>query len=208
MRRSKRDPLTAKKVVEYSVKKKCCLLISFILVFVSGLATARSGGGGGMLIGYQTSTYPFLERYPLAGNNMELIYYGGFGYGVSWDRSIAGGFGYAITDVAGGSRIAGGFGGFLGGFRLLDRPVNISIVSWTGLGGLYTGIRSASGYQGFFGLLQEVTLELGIPIIRWFMPTLFAGYQVAGNLIPGVPFEAFFSYTPVIGLRLQWGSFY
>jgi hypothetical protein len=139
---------------------------------------------------------------------MNLIYYGGFGYGVSWDRTITGGFGFAIMDAAGRSEIAGGFGGFIGGFRLLDRPVNISIVSWTGLGGISTGILPADGFEGFFGLLQELTLEIGIPVIRWFMPTLFAGYQIAGNLIPGVPFEAFFSYTPVIGFRLQWGSFY
>jgi len=161
-----------------------------------------------MSIGYQTSTYPFLERYPVAANTMELIYYGGFGYGVSWDRKIVGGFGYAIMDVAGESKIAGGFAGFIGGFRLLDRPVNISIVSWTGLGGLSTGILPADGIRGFFGVLQEVTVELGFPVISWFMPTLFAGYQIAGNLIPGVPFDDFFSYTPVIGFRFQWGSFY
>ena len=190
------------------MKKKHLLFVFILIMVATSFVCARSGGGGGMLIGYQTSTYPFLEKYPVASNSLELIYYGGFGYGVSWDGTITGGFGYAIMDVAGDSEIAGGFGGFITGYRLLEKPVNLSIVSWTGLGGISTGILPAFGHEGFFGLLQEVTLELGFPIIRWFMPTVFAGYQIAGNLIPGVPFEAFFSYTPVVGFRLQWGSFY
>ena len=188
--------------------RKSYLLLCIPLLFVTTFVTAAGGGGGGMSIGYQTSTYPFLERYPVTGNNMGLVYYGGFGYGVSWNRNIVGGFGYAIMDVAGDSEIAGGFGGFIGGFRLLDRPINISIISWTGFGGMSTGFMLAAGYKGFFGIFEEVTLEIGIPIIRWFMPTIYAGYQVAGNLIPGAPFEVFFSYTPVIGFRFQWGSFY
>jgi hypothetical protein len=40
------------------------------------------------------------------------------------------------------------------------------------------------------------------------MPTVFAGYQVAGNLVPGRPFEPFLSYTPVMGFRPAWGKFY
>ena len=158
--------------------KKVKYFVVFILIFLSaGFVWARSGGGGGMLIGYQTSTYPFLDKYPVANNSMELIYYGGFG-------------------------------GFVTGYRFLDAPVNLSIVSWTGLGGISTGILPAYGYKGFFTVLQEVTIEFGLPIIRWFMPTVFSGYQIAGNMIPGVPFKAFFSYTPVVGFRLQWGSFY
>lgn len=189
--------------------RKVKYLVVFILIFMTAdVVWAKSGGGGGMLIGYQTSTYPFLEKYPLANNSLELIYYGGFGYGVSRDGRITGGFGYAIMDVAGSSKIAGGFGGFVAGYRFLDAPVNLSIVSWTGLGGISTGVLPVYGFKGFFALLQEVTIEVGLPIIRWFMPTIFAGYQIAGNMIPGVPFRAFFSYTPVVGFRLQWGSFY
>jgi hypothetical protein len=56
--------------------------------------------------------------------------------------------------------------------------------------------------------MEEITLELGIPINRWFMPSLYAGYQIAGNLAPGKPFEDFLVYTPVIGMRVAWGKFY
>jgi hypothetical protein len=183
-------------------------LFTLILLIISTGFTSAAGGGGGMSFGYQTLTYPFLERYPVVNNSLELIYYGGFGYGVSSNRTITGGFGFAIMDVAGESEIAGGFGGFLTGYRLLDRPVNISFMSWTGLGGISTGVLPVGEYEGFFALLQEVTVEIGIPLVRWFMPTVFAGYQIAGNLIPGAPFITFFTYTPVIGFRLQWGSFF
>ena len=108
-----------------------------------------------------------------------VLIFGGFGYGVSYDGAMVGGFGFAIMDVSGQSEIAGGFGGFISGLRLIDSPINLSIVSWTALGGLSTGIYQVDGYKGYFALLQEVTLEVGFPIIPWFMPTVYAGYQVA-----------------------------
>ena len=161
-----------------------------------------------MLFGYQASTYPFLENYSVTNNNLGLVYYGGFGYGVSGNRSIVGGFGYAIMDVEGDSGVAGGFGGFIYGFRLIARPIHISINSWTGFGGLSTGTYDTDGGSGFFALIEEITVDLGLPLVKWFMPTVYVGYQIAGNLIPGRPFNSFFIYTPVIGLRIQWGDFY
>ena len=188
--------------------KKTSICVLLILLIASVPLLAQSGGGGGMILGYQTSSYPFLEQYPVASNSLDLIYYGGFGYGVSYDGAIAGGFGMAIMDVTGGSKIAGGVGGFMAGIRLLSRPINLSLISWTGLGGLSTGILPADGHGGLMVFFEEVTLDIGLPIVRWFMPTIFVGYQLAGNLIPGAPFNAFLSYTPVIGMRIQWGKFY
>lgn len=182
-------------------------MTAFLLVLTAPLI-AESGGGGGMLFGYQISRYPFLESYDVANNTMGLAYYGGFGYGVTERRGIVGGFGVAIMDIAGTSRIAGGFGGIISGFRIFHRPINLSIVSWTGFGGISTGVYSVNGSRGFFALLEEIVVEVGIPILQWFMPTVFIGYQIAGNLIPGIPFNSFLSYTPVLGLRIQWGKFY
>jgi hypothetical protein len=186
------------------MNKKLIIVILCILIIS---APVWAGGGGGMLLGYQTSRYPFLAQYEVANNSLDLLYYGGYGYGVSWQGSIAGGFGFAIMDVSGASKIAGGFGGFMAGIELIDRPVNLSLVSWTGFGGLSTGIYSADGHDGFFAILEEITLEVGFPIVRWFMPTVYVGYQVAGNVIPGVPFSSFLSYTPVVGFRMQWGNY-
>ncbi len=182
------------------------LLILSILLLFSGLLFAD--GGGGMSFGYQTTTYPFLENYSVANNNMDLIYYGGYGYGVSRKGFITGGFGFTIMDSGSSSGFAGGFGGIINGIRLLDVPVTISLTSWTGFGGVYTGPYSNTPYRGFFTIFEEIDLEVVLPLMRWFMPTIYAGYQLAGNIIPGRFGQQYFSYTPVIGIRLAWGKFY
>ena len=178
--------------------------VLILVVAVSGFGD----GGGGMLFGYQTSHYPFLENYEIANNSLNLVYFGGYGYGISGTSGIIGGFGQAFMSVDGASGIAGGVGGIVAGVRIFSRPITLSLVSWTGLGGIYTGTHETDSGKGFFALSEEITVEIGLPILRWFMPTVFAGYQVAGNLIPGTPLTSFFSYTPVVGLRLQWGRFY
>ena len=77
------------------------------------------------------------------------------------------------------------------------------------MGGISTGnLEGEDGIDGFFAFVEEITLEPGIPVNQWFMPTLYADYQVAGNLIPGTPFEDFLVYTPVVGFRVAWGKFY
>jgi hypothetical protein len=188
------------------MNRKLVVLIALSL-FVVG-TTGFADGAGGMFYGLQTSEYPFLKDYPVRNNSMGLAYYGGYGYGVH-GHAITGGFGFAITDTEGDTGIAGGFGGVINGFRFIDWPVTVSLLSWTAIGGISTGNqKSGSGDDGFFAFMEEITLEVGIPINQWFMPTLYAGYQIAGNLAPGTPFEDFLVYTPVIGVRVAWGKFY
>jgi len=163
-------------------------------------------GGGGLFFGYQTNSYPLLDE--IANNSLGLAYYGGFGYGVGSNQGIVGGFGMAIMDIDNETGIAGGFGGIVSGLRIVSRPINVSILSLTGFGGISAGFEPAGEYGGFFAISQELSLELGIPILPWFMPTLYVGYQVVGSIIPGIPFGGFFSYTPVVGIRMQWGDFY
>lgn len=186
-------------------KKPAILLV--VLLSLSGLS-AFADGCGGMYYGLQTSKYPFLKEHPIHNNSMGLAYYGGYGYGVH-GHNITGGFGFAITDTDGDRGIAGGFGGVINGVRLVQWPVTVSLISWTAVGGISTGnLEAEDGVKGFFALTEEITLELGIPINQWFMPSLYAGYQVAGNLIPGAAFEDFLVYTPVVGVRVAWGKFY
>jgi len=118
-----------------------------------------------------------------------------------------GGFGYTICDPTGESNIWGGFGGPITGFRIIRRPVTIAITSWTGFGGVYTGKNTVNPGRGFFCISEDLQLEIGLPLLRWFMPVVFAGYQVAVNLVPAPPITGFLSYTPVIGMRLTWGKF-
>ncbi|MBN1648459.1 MAG: hypothetical protein JW874_10525 [Spirochaetales bacterium] len=181
----------------------------FLLFFLTcALASVFARGAGGMMFGYQTLTYPFLdENYDIPGNNLDLSYFGGFGYGVSRDGVITGGFGFALMDMSGESGIAGGFGGVINGIQLIGWPVQLNLLTFIGFGGIYTGSNSENPNAGFFALLGEVDLELGIPLTPWFMPSIYIGYQVAGNVIPGEIFTSFLSYTPVIGVRIAWGSF-
>jgi hypothetical protein len=188
------------------MSKKPGVLLALFLTLAG--AAGFSDGAGGVYYGLQTSKYPFLKDYPVRNNSLGLACYGGYGYGVH-GHNIIGGFGFAVADMSGDTGIAGGFGGVINGLRFIDWPVTVSLISWTALGGISTGNQaSGEAEEGFFAFLEEVTLELGIPINRWFMPSLYAGYQIAGNLAPGTPFEDFLSYTPVVGLRVAWGKFY
>jgi hypothetical protein len=161
-----------------------------------------------MLLGYQVTRYSFLKQnYPIS-NKLGLMYYGGFGYGIRGKRKIHGGFGFALSDPTGQTDIWGGFGGVMSGYRLIKRPVTLSLISWTGFGGVYTGRHTTNPGSGYFCISEELDLELGIPLLRWFMPVIFVGYQIAGNILPVPPVRGFLSYTPVVGIRITWGDFY
>ena len=187
-------------------KKDRMTIFVLLLILASG-SQAVADGGGGVFFGYQTFTYPFLsDYYSFASNSLGLGYFGGFGYGIVGTRTITGGFGMVILDTKASSGIAGGFGGIISGVRLLRRPLAISVVSFTGFGGLATGSYRPGGARGFFTISEELTLDIGIPLTPWFMPTVFAEYQIMGNLIPGRLFNSFFSCTPALGLRVMFGS--
>ena len=181
--------------------RKTAVLVILMIILAM---TVHADGGGGMFFGYQISEYPLLQELAVRNNSLGLAYFGGHGYGIDSDGVVVGGFGFAILDADSETEIAGGFGGIIAGIRLISVPINLSLISWTGFGGI--GVNDDRGY---FALSEEVTLEIGLPILSWFMPTFYVGYQVAGNLIPGALFNQneFLSYTPVAGLRIQWGDF-
>ena len=188
--------------------KRLTILIAAYLLFFA--ISAFADGGGGMMFGYQATDYPFLENYGIRDNDLGLIYYGGYGYGIDRRGNITGGFGVAIMDPGmEETGISGGFGGVINGYRLIKRPLTIDALLFTGFGGISTGTyETESGGSGFFGLFLELDLEVGIPVTSWFMPVIYAGYQVIGNLIPGDFFSHFISYAPVIGGRVSWGKMY
>lgn len=185
-----------------------CTVVAVVFLFATAAAFAEGGGAGGIIVGNQISQYPLLDDVRVEANTLGLAYVGGFGYGVGSSGRITGGFGMGIFDPYnedGG--ISGGFGGAIGGWRVIRRPIYLTLTSWTGIGGVAIRNPAVGEYaNGYMGVLQEFSVELGIPFSNWFTPTLFAGYQFMVNLIPGPVFE-FFSYTPVIGIRAGWGDF-
>jgi hypothetical protein len=187
------------------MNKRALLALGCILGSLAA-AAGFADGGGGFFHGLQTAEYPFLKDYPIRNNSMGLMYSGGYGYGVK-DHEIRGGFGVGFRDCESETGIAGGYGGVLYGLRGLLGPVNIMVVSWTGLGGIRF-VEPASGETaGYLIGTEEVDLEVGIAVLPWFMPVFYAGYQVMGNLGPGRPFQDFLSYSPVVGIRCAFGRF-
>jgi len=170
-------------------------------------AAGFADGGGGFFHGLQTTEYPFLKGYPIRSSSPGLMYTGGYGYGVS-GHEITGGFGVGLKDCESATGIAGGYGGVIYGMRGLLGPVNVMVVSWTGIGGIKFTDPAGGGTAGYVIGTEEVDLEIGVPVLPWFMPVFYAGYQVMGNLGPGRPFEDFLSYTPVIGIRFAFGKFH
>ncbi len=185
--------------------KKSLIVVTLLMLSISLMF---ADGAGGFYSGYQVSSFPFMDGDSFGNNNMGLYYSGGFGYGVSWNNVITGGFGYAIYASEDENTPIGGFGGVINGIRLLRYPINISLMSWTGFGGISTSSSDGGGNGKSFAISEELTLEVGFPLFRWFSPTIYAGYQVIGSLGSGEPFEEFLSYTSVVGFRFQWGKFY
>jgi hypothetical protein len=134
------------------------------------------------------------------------VYTGAYGYGMS-RHEIRGGFGVGISDYAGDTGIAGGYGGVIGGARAKAGPLNFMITSWTGLGGIRFSDASGGETAGYLIATEELDLEIGLAVLPWLMPVFYAGYQLMGNLGPGKPFRDFLSYTPVVGIRFAFGRF-
>jgi hypothetical protein len=185
---------------------RATLLVATVFLAASAAAVGADGGGG-MTLGYYVGSHPLIVRYNLPASGGDLMYFGGYGYGVTSRGLINGGFGVAVLDTQESSGVAGGMGGFITGFRLVRVPLHIALVSWTGVGGLYTGHTGPNAERGYFVGFEEVALEVGVPVASWFMPTLYVGYQLTANLIPGLPLRENVTYAPVAGIRLTWGRF-
>lgn len=180
------------------------LVVISVLITLIALSAAADGGGG-VFWGFQIDNTKINEVLNLPQPDTEFQYFGGLGYGINRNNVISGGYGYAITDHRNPEILAGGIGGVIAGFRLIDtRIVNLMLMSYTGVGGMSVGGIFGDGY---FMVSEEITLELGVEIFPWFMPTAFVGLQGAASITPGKPFEDFAYITPVAGIRVSWGSF-
>jgi hypothetical protein len=180
----------------------------FVLILtLLATAAASADGGGGYFSGSHVSEFPGLEELTLASSDVGLVYQGGMGYGVNYRGVLSGGFGLFITDNAFPDGLTGGFGGVVGGYRLIKRPIDVTFMSQVGLGGFSTGeSRPADEAPGFAALLVEGTISAGLPL-GIVMPTAYAGYQVIGRLVPGGLAAGTLIYSPVIGIRVLFGDF-
>jgi hypothetical protein len=130
---------------------------------------------------------------------------GGFGYGVTRSGQRIGGFGLAFFSTDPAVQFEGGVGGSISGQELRLGPVTLAAVMWTGVGGLKTNVPGMAGE--WFTLFFEGDVEVGLAVTPWMQLTGYGGVQLLANLAPGRPFEGMLFYTPVVGVRLAWGSF-
>jgi hypothetical protein len=186
------------------------IVIGILVLIAAFPVTAETGYGIGVHAGYQLLSYPFLENLKGWNNDSPLAFYGGYGYHVTDGGMIAGGFGSLIVDRR-ETDTGGAVGGFILGKRYTAGPVNVSIISWTGFGPVSTawGVEDLSidGETGFICFMEEVDLEIGVPLFHWLMPTAYVGFQVIGNIHEWDNFNGFVSYAPIVGIRLQFGEF-
>ena len=169
----------------------------FLAVIVAVLVpagVASAGGAGGVAFGAQ------YYDPGLSNGNHSFTYITGFGYGTSGVPSGRrfGGFGMAI--IAADGTTAGGVGGMLLGHEFHSGPLVAGLTLSYGVGGISY---NDAGYLVLFG---EGEFELGVTL-PWMQLTAYAGFQAWGNLVPGFPLRNAVAYTPVLGVRMAWGSF-
>jgi len=178
--------------------RKIIVLVSLALVLP--LAGAFAAGAGGVAWADQRSVQG------LSTSAVSISEVGGFGYGVSASGQRTGGFGYAIYSPEGSTTLTGGVGGVIFGQEGHAGPLTFALNLWTGLGGLSAGF--AGTQSGLAILFGEANFELGIAVTPWMQLAAYVGMQGLAdiNAHSGIG-TRLATYSPVIGMRLAWGSF-
>jgi len=175
---------------------KVILLAAALIVLPLSLACA--GGAGGLTWGQQY----FDSR--LSNVDSQGTFSGAYGYGVTRHGQRIGGFALAVRSLAPNGALNGGFAGLITGQEMHAGPFLLAVNLWTGVGGLTPDPDlPAAGSLALFG---ELDLELGLGFISWMEVTGYAGMQAVTRAARGGGFTGSM-YTPVLGVRVAWGSF-
>jgi hypothetical protein len=204
--------------------KSRLLLLALFLLALGGAAAAN--GAGGLLVGLvQPSWNPsFMPGVPSSLPDIE--YMGGYGYGISREGTIVGGFGLAFLDYGiydsanweassqASAHVAGGAGGLVVGSRVFgSRWSHLDIAARLGLGGMGLATKDAlSGSAGFVSkgyaiVYAEPYIELGVGLTRWMQLGASLSYLYIGNFVPGKPLNELVYFTPAVGISLTFGRF-
>ena len=173
--------------------RKTILIISALVI----LPIALAFGEGGFSLGEQY----FIPD--LASYDLQSRYTGVFGYGVTHGGQRMGGFVLGIHSPEAGEPISGGVLGAIVGQETRDGPLMLAVSLWTGIGSVRSSGLTEHGELSLFG---EATIEVGFTVPRWIQIVAYGGMQAVANVGNGEPFDAVPFFTPVLGLRLVWGS--
>ncbi len=191
------------------------LAVLVALIALAGAAAAEGAGGAFFQIVKPDWNPSFL---PDARMPYNVDYFGGYGYGVTYDGSIIGGFGFGFFDSNSMGflsnwdaqyHMAGGVGGVIVGARLVGtRLVHLDLASRLGLGGLWYYNPSALWRnKGYAIAYAEPYVELGLGFTSWMHLSATLGYAVMANIVPGLAFEDFVNRSPTLGFTVSFGDF-
>jgi hypothetical protein len=196
-------------------------LLGLVMTMAVPLAAEGAGGSFFGLVepGWNPSFMP-------AASTPEMEYMGGYGYGVTYDGFIIGGFGLAFLDYdiydkakwsATGAvpiHVAGGVGGVILGQRILGwESFHLDVAARLGVGGMGVSTRQGSpgSYyyvdSGYAIVYAEPYIEAGVGLVPWMHLSATFGYTLIGNFIPGRPMTDALFYTPTLGITMSFGSF-
>jgi hypothetical protein len=176
------------------------IVVLISLALTLPLVSAFSAGAGGVTWSDQRRVEGFSNA------TLSISEVGGFGYGVSSGGQRTGGFGYAMYSPEGTSSLAGGVGGVILGQEGHAGPLTFAVNLWTGLGGVSAQFSGAQ--TGLAILFGEANFELGIAVTPWMQLSAYLGMQGLADISPhsGIG-TRLATYSPVVGMRLSWGSF-
>jgi hypothetical protein len=176
------------------------IMILVVAALALPLAGAFAAGAGGVAWADQRSVQG------LSNGTVSISEVGGFGYGVNANGQRTGGFGYAIYSPEGTSSVAGGVGGVIFGQEGHAGPLTFALNLWTGLGGLSATF--AGTETGLAILFGEANVELGIAVTPWMQLSAYVGMQGLADISAHTGIGTrLATYSPVVGMRLAWGSF-
>jgi hypothetical protein len=170
--------------------------LAAVLVLLPLAAFAR--GAGGLTWGQE------IADPQLANFETQSTVTGVYGYGVSWNGRRTGGFALAIHSDSASPAVEGGFVGGIAGQEFRRAPFIGAVNLWAGVGGLSVG-RGVPA-NGSFAMFGEITAELGVAFMPGVLLTGYAGLQAMSAMSSSETFFTRVMYSPVIGMRLAWGS--
>jgi|GEM_PF-2736873 len=173
------------------------IILAAILTLLP-LSMACAGGAGGLTWGQQ-----YFDSQ-LSNSDSQGTFSGAYGYGVTRHGQRIGGFAIAERSSPPNGTLNGGFAGLITGQELHAGPFLLAVNLWTGVGALSPD--PALPGAGSFALFGELDLELGLGFISWMEVTGYAGMQAVTRVTKGGLFTGSM-YTPVLGVRVAWGSF-
>jgi hypothetical protein len=174
------------------------VVIVALALSVLPLAGAFARGAGGFTWGEQ-----YFDQ-SLSNINLGTSDNGVYGYSTTYGGQRIGGFALAMHSDAIAPAFNAGFIGAIGGQEVRIGPFMGAVTAWTGFGGMNTNPL----YQGpaAFALFGELNVEAGFGFLPGVMLTCYAGLQAVAQVFPEQAFIQNTIYTPVMGMRIAWGS--